>query len=81
MATLTRAFELRPFHTNIIYSNFPSSALLCFLGIKKLSNMLTFVRDSDVTAGTSNPLGVKFVYDSTSPHIECGKLTKDDDSK
>ena len=43
--------------------------------------MLTFINGSDVAAGTSNPLGVKFEYDSTSPHIECGKLTKGDDSK
>ena len=64
---------VRPFQTNIIYSNLLLSGLLLDrFGIKKLSNtsLLSVVTLCELEIGVSSPLGVRLVYDSTKPHIE-----------
>ena len=78
--TLIRGPAVLPFHTNIIYSYLLLSERGLFLfGSRKLSKTSLFKDPtlSELEIGVSNPRGVKLEYDSTSPHIECGKFTND----
>lgn len=68
-------FEFLPFQTKIMCSKLRETrSRFLWLGNKKLSKISKF--NSLVDKGFSRPLGVKLLYDSTIPHMECGKLTK-----
>ena len=72
-----RGLAVFPFQTKSMYSNLLSSFFSALFGNKKLSKASLFKLeiDSEFATGVSRPLGVKLLEDSTTPHIEWGKLT------